>query len=87
MPRRAREGHFDDYFAPSEVATGFEMIALVAELTARRRKLGPVSRRRIENVIEAVKEGEFDGTKEESARWAASADGQAAFRMLLKRDE
>lgn len=83
MPRRAREGHFDDYAAPADVATGFELMALVAELERRRRRLGPVARRRVARVIEAVKAGEFDATKEESDRWAASADGQAAMRELL----
>lgn len=82
MPRRAREGHFDDYFAPPEVADGMELLRLVAELQRRKTKLGPVGRRRVDAVVEAVKEGEFDATREESDRWAASKDGQEALRML-----
>jgi hypothetical protein len=84
MPRRAREGHFDDFAAPAEVATGFELIALVRELDRRKRRLGPVARGRIRLVIEAVKAGEFDATSDESARWAASADGQATIRALVE---
>lgn len=82
MPRRAREGHFDDYFAPADVGDGMEMIRLVSELNRRRTKLGPAGRARVELVIDAVKEGEFDGTSEESARWAASKDGQDAMNEL-----
>ena len=36
---------------------------------------------------QAAKEGEFDGTKEESERWGQSPDGQAAFQALLPPDE
>jgi hypothetical protein len=84
MPRRAREGHFDDYAAPSEVADGLELIYLVTELERRKRKLGPAGRSYVDAVITAVKEGEFDATLQESDRWAASADGQATFRQLLE---
>lgn len=84
MPRRAREGHFDDFAAPADVATGFELHHLIAELERRKRKLGPAARHLIATLIKAVKAGEFDATPEESARWAASADGQAAFRAFTE---
>ena len=83
MPQRARQAHFDDYFAPPEVADGFELHRLVNELDHRKRKLGPDKRAKIELVKKAVIEGEFDGTAEESARWAASKEGQETFRQLL----
>jgi hypothetical protein len=86
MPRRAREGHFDDFFAPPEVADGLELHRLVAELERRKTKLGPIERFRVDAVIAAVKSGEFDATKEEADRWAASADGQATMRALLGGD-
>ena len=38
-------------------------------------------------MIDAVKAGEFDGTQEESQRWIESADGQAAFRLLVPDDD
>ena len=84
MPRRAREGHFDDFFAPPEVADGLEILHLVKELQRRKTKLGPVARRRVDAVVGAVQDGAFDATPEESDRWAAGADGQATFRALLE---
>jgi hypothetical protein len=80
MARRAREGHFDDFFAPPEVADGFELIRLVKELNAIARGTNRVKRLKIREVVAAVKNGEFDATEEESARWEASADGQAAMK-------
>lgn len=79
LARRAREGHFDDYFAPSEVADGFELIRLVRELQRWGRGTNRHNRTRAKAVMEAVKHGEFDGTTEESARWQASKDGQEAM--------
>lgn len=83
LAERAELGHFDDYFAPAEVADGMEMIRLVQALEQARREASPAMREKIEEVIAAVKEGEFDGTKEESDRWAQSKDGQDAMRDLL----
>jgi hypothetical protein len=86
MAERARLGHFDDFFAPLEVADGFELHRLVAELTevAKSPQCGAARRKTIRAVIEKVKTGEFDGTADESARWAASKDGQDAFSELVK---
>jgi len=83
MARRAREGHFDDYFAPPEVADGLEILRLVNELHAKTLVVAKSDRPRICEVIEAVKVGEFDATREESDRWAASKDGQDTMRELL----
>jgi hypothetical protein len=84
MAKRAREGHFDDYFAPAEVADGMEILRLVNELEvyANTPATPRNERPRIRAVIAAVKEGEFDGTREESARWQQSADGQRAMAQL-----
>lgn len=86
MARRAREGHFDDYFAPAEVADGLELLRLVGELgeAAKAPATKRNDRSRIRAIAEAVKCGEFDGTKEESDRWAASKDGQDAYRQLIE---
>lgn len=86
MARRAREGHFDDYFAPPEVADGMEILRLYNELHGKLSVVGKSSRPRIQAVMEAVKTGEFDATKEESDRWAASKDGQETMRMLLPKE-
>lgn len=84
MPRRAREGHFDDFAAPPEVADGLELHRLVVELERRKGRLTRVRRIQVTTLIAAVKEGEFDATAEESRRWAVSAEGQATFRMLME---
>lgn len=86
MARRAREGHFDDYFAPADVADGLELLRLVTELNAAAEL--PATKRndrpRIRAIREAVKCGEFDGTIEESDRWAASKDGQDTYKQLAE---
>jgi hypothetical protein len=46
--------------------------------------LGPQERRHVNTVIAAIVEGEFDATKAESDRWAASTEGQARMRQLLE---
>lgn len=83
MARRAREGHFDDFFAPAEVADGMEILRLYNELRGKLTVVRKAERPRVQAVMEAVKTGEFDATKEESDRWAASKDGQDTMRMLL----
>ncbi len=83
MARRAREGHFDDYFAPAEVADGMEILRLYGELRGKAQIVRRADRARILEVAEAVKAGEFDATREESDRWASSKDGQDAMRALL----
>jgi hypothetical protein len=84
MARRAREGHFDDFFAPAEVADGMEILRLYNELRGKLQVVRKSQRPRIKHVMEAVKTGEFDATKEESDRWAASKDGQDTMRALVE---
>ena len=84
LAQRAREGHFDDFFAPAEIADGLEILRLYRELEGKAQVVGKADRRKVREVMEAVKAGEFDATKEESDRWAASKDGQETMRMLLE---
>lgn len=84
MARRARAGHFDDYFAPPEVADGMEILRLYNELRGKLSVVRKADRPRVQAVMEAVKVGEFDATRAESDRWAASKDGQDTLRMLLE---
>lgn len=84
MARRAREGHFDDFFAPAEVADGMEILRLYNELHAKTTIVRKADRPKVRAVMEAVKTGEFDATKEESDRWAASKDGQDTMRALME---
>jgi hypothetical protein len=85
MALRARAFHFDDYFCPDEIDDGANINRLVAELRRRADvyEWADQPRRRIEAVIAAAIDGEFDGTTEEADAWAASSDGQAIFRDLL----
>jgi hypothetical protein len=91
MAKQARLGHFDDYFAPREVADGLEILRLVRKLElAARAQQASGQRDRMRRTLEvrnAVKSGEFDATKEESDRWAASKDGQETMRLLLQQDD
>jgi hypothetical protein len=84
MAKRARQGHFDDFFAPTEIADGMEILRLHRELTGKARVVGKSQAKRVTEVMAAVVAGEFDATKEESDRWAASKDGQDAMRMLAE---
>lgn len=81
MAVRARRGHFDDYFCPPEVDDGMNINRLVNELKEKADRIhrGSSQHRRILEVREAAIQGEFDGTKEESDRWAASKEGQTAM--------
>jgi hypothetical protein len=78
MAARARRGHFDDYFCPPEVDDGMNIHRLVNELYGKTQVInrGSPQYKRIMEVREAAINGEFDGTKEESDRWAQSKEGQ-----------
>lgn len=77
----ARRAHYDDFFAPAEIADGMELLRLVADLRAAA-KAEPERAEAIAVIENAVKCGEFDGTSAESERWVQSEDGQAALREL-----
>lgn len=81
LAARARLGHFDDFHAPADVADGLELIHLVVEL--RRVRGGSPLGSRCRAVENAVMHGEFDATKAESDRWAASNGGQDVFAELV----
>lgn len=82
MARRARLGHFDDYACPPDVDDGANIHRLVAELRALVVANGD-SQGRAQAVIDAAKEGEFDGTRAEAQQWMAGPEGQATVRELL----
>lgn len=84
MARRAREGLFDDFFCPPEVDDGMSKQRLLNELLRHSEGMshGSPQRIRISEVIDAVKTGEFDGTIEESHRWAESKEGRALLKEL-----
>ena len=84
MAKRARLGHFSDFSCPPDVDDGMNMIRLVNELAehSRVRTISNADRKRILSVRGAVIGGEFDDTKEESDRWAASKEGQETMALL-----
>lgn len=65
MIRLARRGFYDDFEGPD----GLESIRLVSDLLAYGE----------EELAARAINGEFDGSKEESAAWANSLDGMEAF--------
>lgn len=73
MVERARRGAYDDWISDSATP----LIDLVNELA---KYDTPGARLVRAKVID----GDFDGTREESDAWAASEEGRAAFRSLLK---
>lgn len=83
MAERARLGHFDDFHAPAEVASGAELIRLVAELRIWA-KTDPDRAEQCAAIENAARRGEFDATRAESDRWAASLDGQRTMGELVR---
>lgn len=96
LAANARLGHYDDYSAPAEVADGLETMRLIRDVrkaaaaltddasgyTFKFAERGQRAQRAAQ-VENAAKCGEFDATKEESDRWAASKDGQETFAELV----
>lgn len=77
----ARMYHYDDFFCPEEIDDGANIHRLVRDVADWAANNGGPDRARM--VIEAAKNGEFDGTREESRAWVQSAEGQALMRDLL----
>jgi len=65
----ARAGFYDDYLSP----LAFPIHRLVADLRAAGQP----------GLARRAMDGDFDGTREEADAWAASPEGQQAFRDLL----
>jgi hypothetical protein len=84
MAERARLFHFDDYFCPTNVDDGMNLNRLVNELIYQAQSANSEQKKNIGLLIEEVKNGTFDGTKEESDAWAQSEDGQQTFRELVE---
>jgi hypothetical protein len=73
MAAKAETGYYHDFLSPLD----FPETQLEADLRAVGRPAALALRARHLN-------GEFDASKEESDAWAASPDGQAAMRMLMR---
>ncbi len=83
LASRALAYHFDDYQCPADVDDGANMQRLVTAVRDWSRSSTRAQRDRAKVVIDAVMNGEFDGTRDEAQAWAASPDGQATFAELL----
>jgi len=75
MAAKAREGYYHDFLSPLDTPE----IQLANDLFEAKSPEAMALRKRVIN-------GEFDASKEESDEWARSPEGQAAFRMLRKKD-
>jgi hypothetical protein len=82
MIERATAGHYHDYLSPLD----FPEIQLVADLRelAARPATPRNSRPLLRDLAEAVKNGEYDASKEESDEWMRSPEGQAAMAELTR---
>jgi hypothetical protein len=81
MVDRAREGFYDDYRSP----LAMPQTKLIADLTQAKQQpeCPKISRALINALIRDVRQGEFDGTSEEAAAWAASPEGIATFNEMF----
>ena len=83
MIARAERGYYHDYLSPLALPE----LALAEELAAMARhpsRHGTPARDAILAIRAGVLNGDFDASKAESEAWAASAEGQAAFKSLLR---
>lgn len=80
MIERASAGYYHDFLSPLT----FPELKLVSDLRglAARPATPRDSRPLLNALAQAVKNGEYDATAEESAEWAASPEGQEAFAGL-----
>src|SRR4029077_3394780 len=76
MAKMAEKGFYHDYLSPFDFPESMLDRDLVAAIRAGNEAAKDLRRRH--------HQGEFDATKEESDDWAASEEGQAAFRSLTK---
>lgn len=74
LAKRAYHDEFNDYFSPH----AFPLLILVSELNKVKNRWG------VPRLIERVKEGEFDATRDESVAWAESPEGKETFSKLLR---
>lgn len=82
MIDRAAVGYYHDYLSPltfPELELVKNLLHLAMETTT-----GPKSKQALLSLRQAVIDGEYDATKEESDAWAASPEGQETFRLLTQ---
>ena len=83
LAKRAELDEFHDYLSPHdlpEMMLDLELIAII------KGTLSPLARARAQEIRDRHHRGEFDADLKESDEWAASEDGQDAFRRLINGD-
>jgi len=85
VAQKARWKHYDDYFCPESIDDGMNMQRLVRDIAdwAYQQPDDVKTRRWAGMLIEAVKNGEFDGTTEEALAWQQSPQGKAIINELM----
>ena len=76
MAGRAAQGYYHDYLSPLDLPE----LTLIGDLAVAASKASNSAA--IMNLRKRVMNGDFDASKTESDEWAASDEGQEAFRML-----
>lgn len=79
MSLKARGGYYHDFLSPLD----FPEIQLCHDLMEMAKKPG-MDTNGIITLRKRVMNGDFDASLEESDAWAASPEGQEAFRSLIK---
>lgn len=79
MAAKAREGYYHDFLSSLDTPA----VQLINDLWVAA-EIYPEMKPRILSLRLRVMDGEFDATREEGDAWAASPEGQAAFRRLKK---
>jgi hypothetical protein len=69
MVQRARDGYYDDFKSPLAMPE----VQLMADAQAAN----------LPSIVDGVRDGRWDSTREEADEWARSPDGQKTFRELL----
>lgn len=80
MIQRARDGYYHDFLSPLATPE-MQLVADLREL-ASKPATPRNSRDLLRELAQAVIDGEYDASKEESDQWAASPEGQALFAEL-----
>jgi len=80
MADKAATGYYHDYLSPLTLPE-IELVNDLAQAAAL--ETDPERSKKIVELRERVKDGDFDASEEESEEWANSPEGQYAFQRLV----
>lgn len=81
MAEQARTGYYHDFMSPLDTP---ELVLLAELRVASEDPMHEKQRRNILALRKRVMNGDFDASTEEGEEWAASEEGQEAFRKLTR---